>query len=177
MTTGYAADAIDEAIHNTVHNYTDPDTQDKGLAAFARRTKRNVATLYKKVDPYTDTHLININELRLIMFETKNYSILEALAAECGYGAHPLPRTEVSEQKRGILDCVLNAAAEGGEACQVISESLADGKITAKESEKCSSEINDQINALIGLREKIIDSVVEPKYLHNHVSQYKKTNG
>jgi len=102
--------------------------------------------------------------LRSIIRETENYSIIRTLANEFGHAIYSLPDQKV-DQGKGILDCVLEAATEGGQACYAISESLKDGKITAKESAQCSSEIDDQINALIGLREKIVSCVVDPQHL------------
>jgi len=163
----YGGTLTEEAIYDTTHNHIDPVTGEKGVAALARRIGRNPTTLTKKVDPFVDTHQINIKELLLVMRATKDYSPMEALATECGYGAHVLPKTEVSEQKKGILDCVLNAAFKGGEACQAISESLEDGKITAKEAMECSAGINDQIKALIGLRQQLLDAVIDPEHLGN----------
>ncbi len=163
--TRYGIDPVDEAIYDTAHGYLNPDTGEKGVAALARKTGRNGTTLYKKVDPFVETHLININELRSIMNETNNFSAIETLAMECGYGTFLLPDSKDIDTKKGILDCILIASVEGGEACKVISEALSDNKITAKEATQCSSEINDQINALIGLRQRIINAVVDPNHL------------
>ena len=158
----YGVDPVDEAIYDTAHGYINPDTGEKGVSALARKTGRNGTTLSKKVDPFAERDLINIVELRSIMRETNNYSVIETLAMECGYGTFLLPDPESVDQKKGILECVLNAVAAGDGAWKTINESLEDGVITAKESTKCSSEIDDKINALIALRQRIINASMKP---------------
>lgn len=162
--TRYGVDPVDEAIYDSVHDYIDPKTGGKGASALSKKIGRNLATFNKKADPFADTHLMNINDLRLIIKETKNYSILEALSAEFNHGIFLLSEPDCGTEK-GILSAVLKAAAEGGEACKVIDDALSDDIITTKEAMICSKEINDQINALAALRERLVSMVVDSEHL------------
>jgi len=166
----YGVDPVDEAIYDTAHSYTDPETGLKGVVALAKLLGKNGTTLSKKVDPFTDTHLINIDELRAVMRATNDYSIMEALASSVDYGVFRLPTSEDITEK-GILKAVLKVVTEGGDACREIDKALEDGKVTSAEAKLCADEIDEQINALLSLRERMIESVVDPHRLPKGISR------
>jgi len=168
--TRYGVDPFDEAIYDSVQGYVDPETGRKGATALAKRLSRNLATFSKKADPFTDTHVMNGNDLRAIIRETKNHSIVEALATEFNLGIFILPEPE-NGTKKGILSAVLKAAIEGGEACKAIDDALSDDVVMADEAVRCAKELDDQINALLTLRKRLMDSVVDPDHLPDGISR------
>jgi len=162
--TRYGVTSFEESIYDAAHGFINPETGEKGVASLARLTGRNPTTLTKKIDPFIETHLVNTEELIMIIKETKKYSIIKALASEFNHGVFPFPELG-DETEKGILSAVLKAAVEGGEACKAIDDALKDDIIEAKEATKCAKEIDDQINALLTLRSRLIKKVVDPEHL------------
>ncbi len=115
---------ITDAAHKTVKDYPG------GSEALAPRIDMSAAVLRNKVNPNNTTHHLTLAEASEIMGVTGDHRMLHALAAEHGYTLQ-----QMGEPASGsMLGCLLAASAAKGDLAEILTEALADNRITPNEA-------------------------------------------
>lgn len=112
-----------DAAHKTVHDYPG------GSVSLAPRLGMSAAVLRNKVNPNNATHHLTLAEADELMGVSGDHRILHALAAEHGYA---LQSGDVPNSG-SLIQGMLSASAGQGDLAHVVSEALADGRITPNE--------------------------------------------
>jgi hypothetical protein len=122
-----------DAAHKTVHAYPG------GSESLAPRIGMSAAVLRNKVNPNNTTHHLSLAEASEIMGVTGDDRILHALAASHGY---TLQQTDAPVAGT-LVGALLDAGCIKGKLCQIISEALADGRITPNEAKEIAEVCGD----------------------------------
>jgi hypothetical protein len=131
-----------DAAHRTVHAYPG------GSESLGPRVGISPAVLRSKVNPNTSTHRLAIEEADEIMGVTGDFQILQALAAEHGFG---LVRLDERLPLGTITKQVLALNVSAGELSKAISTALDDGVISHNEMQAITSAGQAQQAVLINL--------------------------
>lgn len=113
-----------DAAHRTVHAYPG------GSESLSPRLGMSPAVLRSKVNPNTTTHRLALDEADQIMGLTENYAILQALAANHGFGLH---RLDAEQGSGSVLATMLGLNVCEGEFARTLHDALADGVISDRE--------------------------------------------
>ena len=113
-----------DAAHRTVHAYPG------GSESLGPRMGVSPAVLRSKVNPNTATHRLALDEADEMMGLTQNYAILQALAANHGFGLH---RLEAEKGTGNVLSTMLGLNVCEGEFARTLHDALADGVISDRE--------------------------------------------
>ena len=123
-------DPIDVAIYETVHQYKDPRSRQRGATGLAPRVNMQPGTLNNKANPAQE-HQLTLRESVPIQLTTGDYRILHRYAAALGHVAYPLPDGESSDVELLTQYAAFHAAV--GAKSAAIREALVDGRITTSE--------------------------------------------
>ena len=117
------------AAHATVHECL------AGTAWLAKQLgiRGGAAVLNSKVNPYTNTHHLRLDEATQLMVLTSDYRILQAVAFQCGFICIRLPETSTN-QEISVMNHVLEIGEHKGDLCATIKEIFADGLVTPAEA-------------------------------------------
>lgn len=135
---------VEDAAYNTVHNYPG------GSESLAPRLGMSPAVLNSKVRPNTRTHRLALEEADLMIGLSKDYQILQALAANHGFGLYRL-EPEEGDQQSSLLGELLRVGALDGEFARTVHDALADEIITPNEMNAIGAAGHAHQAALIGL--------------------------
>lgn len=113
-----------DAAHRTVHAYPG------GSESLGPRLGMSPAVLRSKVNPNCSTHRLALDEADQIMGLTQNYAVLQALAANHGFGLH---RLEAEQGTGSVLNTMLGLNVCEGEFARTLHDALADGVISDRE--------------------------------------------
>ncbi|WP_372380276.1 phage regulatory CII family protein [Xanthomonas sp. NCPPB 1062] len=128
---------IADAAYHTVHDYPG------GAGALVKRmaprqnqrgelVEMSEAVLNSKVNPNTRTHIYGLLEASEIMGLTGDFRVLHSLAAEHGFGLVLLEPGEAG----GLMDSFLAASGAKGALAMLLSEVLADHKVSPNEADQ-----------------------------------------
>lgn len=137
-------DHIDQAIYDTVHNSELSAKQIAPLMGVGHQV------LINKANPQTETHKMSLREAVALQLITGNHAIYRAMGMELSIKAK-------QAAPLGILESVLKAGKEHGDVLAMIHKSMEDGKLTMREQEQCQREITEAIEALMDLREAVLE--------------------
>lgn len=130
---------VTDAAYDTVHQYPG------GSEALAPRMGMSAATLRGKVNPNTDRNLLSLQEADALMARTDDYRILHALCAEHGFIAQRVDAPESGT----LITALLSAAAAKGDLAELVSEAMADNRITPNEADAISRACQQVMAALV----------------------------
>lgn len=130
---------VTDAAYDTVHQYPG------GSEALAPRMGMSAATLRGKVNPNTDRNLLSLQEADALMGRTGDYRILHALCAEHGFIAQRVDAPESGS----LITALLAAAAAKGDLAELISEAMADNRITPNEADAIGRACQQVMAALV----------------------------
>lgn len=130
---------VTDAAYDTVHQYPG------GSEALAPRMGMSAATLRGKVNPNTDRNLLSLQEADTLMARTGDYRILHALCAEHGFIAQRVDAPESGS----LITALLSAAAAKGDLAELVSEAMADNRITPNEADAISRACQQVMAALV----------------------------
>ncbi len=130
---------VTDAAYDTVHQYPG------GSEALAPRMGMSAATLRGKVNPNTDRNLLSLQEADTLMARTGDYRILHALCAEHGFIAQRVDAPESGS----LITALLAAAAAKGDLAELISEAMADNRITPNEADAITRACQQVMAALV----------------------------
>lgn len=133
---------VDDAAYRTVHDHPG------GSEVVALRLGMSAAVLNSKVNPNTKTHRLALSEADLIMGITQDYSILQALAANHGFGLH---RLEAEQGSGNVLTTMLGLNVCEGEFARTLHDALADGVISDREMNQIADAGHQVQSTLIRL--------------------------
>jgi len=123
-----------------------------GLVALASAMGKGEKVLASKLNPNTDTHHLNIEELdTLADFTDSNLELATYFAEKVNGVVLRLP-TIPDDSDMGMLDIVMSSMKELGEVFSTFQTAYADGDITNAEYMKISNEIDDVIVRLLELK-------------------------
>jgi len=115
---------VADAAHATVRAYPG------GSESLAPRLGMSAAVLRGKVNPNNDRNILSLADADAIMGVTGDHRILHALAAEHGYTLQRIDAPAAGN----MIGAVLAAAAAKGDLAEIISEALADNRVTPNEA-------------------------------------------
>ncbi|MCJ8005715.1 phage regulatory CII family protein [Staphylococcus aureus] len=130
---------VTDAAYDTVHQYPG------GSEALAPRMGMSAATLRGKVNPNTDRNLLSLQEADTLMARTGDYRILHALCAEHGFIAQRVDAPESGT----LITALLAAAAAKGDLAELVSEAMADNRITPNEADAIARACQQVMAALV----------------------------
>lgn len=130
---------VTDAAYDTVHQYPG------GSEALAPRMGMSAATLRGKVNPNTDRNLLSLQEADTLMARTGDYRILHALCAEHGFIAQRVDAPESGT----LITALLSAAAAKGDLAELVSEAMADNRITPNEADAIARACQQVMAALV----------------------------
>lgn len=130
---------VTDAAYDTVHQYPG------GSEALAPRMGMSAATLRGKVNPNTDRNLLSLQEADALMARTGDYRILHALCAEHAFIAQRVDAPESGT----LITALLSAAAAKGDLAELVSEAMADNRITPNEADAISRACQQVMAALV----------------------------
>lgn len=130
---------VTDAAYDTVHQYPG------GSEALAPRMGMSAATLRGKVNPNTDRNLLSLQEADTLMGRTGDYRILHALCAEHGFIAQRVD----APHSGNLITALLSAAAAKGDLAELVSEAMADNRITPNEADAISRACQQVMAALV----------------------------
>ncbi len=115
---------ITDAAYHTVHDYPG------GSEALEPRMGMSAAVLRNKVNPRNTTHHLTLAEAFKLQDITGDHRIAHAMAGALGYTLAPTEGPDAGT----LISALLTAAAGQGDMAKVVSEALADGRITPNEA-------------------------------------------
>ncbi|WP_411850699.1 phage regulatory CII family protein [Stenotrophomonas sp. LGBM10] len=130
---------VTDAAYDTVHQYPG------GSEALAPRMGMSAATLRGKVNPNTDRNLLSLQEADTLLGRTGDYRILHALCAEHGLIAQRVD----APQSGNLITALLSAAAAEGDLAELVSEAMADSRITPNEADAIARACQQVMAALV----------------------------
>lgn len=130
---------VTDAAYDTVHQYPG------GSEALAPRMGMSAATLRGKVNPNTDRNLLSLQEADTLLGRTGDYRILHALCAEHGFIAQRVD----APHSGNLITALLSAAAAKGDLAELVSEAMADNRITPNEADAISRACQQVMAALV----------------------------
>lgn len=130
---------VTDAAYDTVHQHRG------GSEALAPRMGMSAATLRGKVNPNTDRNLLSLQEADTLMARTGDYRILHALCAEHGFIAQRVDAPESGS----LITALLSAAAAKGDLAELVSEAMADNRITPNEADAIARACQQVMAALV----------------------------
>lgn len=131
-----------DAAHRTVHAYPG------GSESLGPRIGISPAVLRSKVNPNNTTHRLALEEADEIMGLTQDYLILQALAANHGFGLH---RLEAEQGSGNVLTTMLGLNVCEGEFARTLHDALADGVISDREMNQIADAGHQVQSTLIQL--------------------------
>ena len=150
------SDALQQAIHDTVHEYPiwSDRKKPRGAVALAPMVNMQAGTLSNKANTIMETHQLTLAESIPIQREAQDYRITDAYCMTLGgvfLRFHDLKF--VSDQQ--LLDVWAKYIQEDGETAKAVSEALADGNINEKEMDRIEKEVNEDIQAKLELLHRV----------------------
>lgn len=130
---------VTDAAYDTVHQYPG------GSEPLAKRMRMSGATLRGKVNPNNDRNVLSLQEADSMMGKTGDYRILHALCAEHGFIAQRVDAPESGT----LITALLSAAAAKGDLAELVSEAMADNRITPNEADAISRACQQVMAALV----------------------------
>ncbi len=130
---------VTDAAYDTVHQHAG------GSVALAPRMGMSDATLRGKVNPNNDRNLLSLQEADTLMARTGDFRILHALCAEHGFVAQ---RVEAPESG-SLIGSLLTAAAAKGGLAELISNAMADSRISPNEADAISRACAQVMAAIV----------------------------
>lgn len=138
---------LNEMIHATAYDARG------GVEKLADALNIRAQVLRNKVNPNNLQNKLTVYETVKMMKETGDTRILDELAWMLNF---QLTAIEFDKQT-SLLNAIVTASADHGKVHQTIEQAVIDKKITPREMERISKEINDAIDALQTLH-KVIES-------------------
>jgi hypothetical protein len=130
---------VTDAAYDTVHQHAG------GSVALAPRMGMSDATLRGKVNPNNDRNLLSLQEADTLIARTGDFRILHALCAEHGFVAQ---RVEAPESG-SLIGSLLTAAAAKGGLAELISNAMADSRISPNEADAISRACAQVMAAIV----------------------------
>lgn len=116
-----------------------------GVVALASMMGKGDKVLSSKLNPNTDTHHLNIEELDMLAdFTNSNLELAEYFAAKGNAVVVPFPVVP-DDGDMGLLDGYMAIMKELGELSSTFQSAYADGNITEREFEQINHEASDVI--------------------------------
>lgn len=130
---------VTDAAYDTVHQHAG------GSVALAPRMGMSDATLRGKVNPNNDRNLLSLQEADTLMARTGDFRILHALCAEHGFVAQRIEAPESGS----LIGSLLTAAAAKGGLAELISNAMADSRISPNEADAISRACAQVMAAIV----------------------------
>ncbi len=141
-------DKLDLVIYETAHNSSE------GLSKLAEKMKIGQQVLINKVNYNNENNKLSLRESISMMQQTNDVSILKEIAWLFGYKITPVDQTA----EQSLLSAIVNVSADHGKVHQTIEAAFLDKKITPRELQQITQEINEAIDAYHTLQSTIEQS-------------------
>lgn len=145
---------IRELLHRLVHDIPGSLPRVLEVINYGRKTQMSQQLLLNKLNPYSDTHTVNVQELAL-MADTLNLNehFARHFAEKANAVVFVLP--DVGESDMAILDGFMQIPKEAGEIAKAFMEAYADGDIDKSDAKKICKEIEDTVAAALAFKKRI----------------------
>lgn len=140
------------AIQETVKAYK-PGKHKSGAAELAKRLALSEHTVYNKANPNCE-HQFTLPEARAVMLTTDNYSILHALAADCGYATFPLGDFANCSDTE-LLTLYSRYHSDIGNTAEEFHLAIEDGRFSRAEFQRINQAFIKQVRAGLELMTRI----------------------
>ena len=150
-------DPLDDAIHKTVHEYTDGNQS--GAVALAPAINMNAGTLTNKANPGMELHQLSLRESVPLQNHAKDYRILHSYSYSLGHASYPLGDFKTTSDVE-LLDLTLKFVKEVGDVSEELRKSLADGDITQSEFNRIDKQMCEAVQAMAELRCRVKGLVI-----------------
>lgn len=145
---------IRELLHRLVHEI--PGGGARVLEAFnyGRKTQMSPQMLTNKLNPFSESHTVNVQELALIA-DTLNLNLQLAhhFAEKANAVVFVLP--DVTENDMALLDGFMQITKELGDVGQRFQQAYADGEIDKRDAKILKKETDDAVAALLAFQKRI----------------------
>lgn len=148
-------DGVDRAIYDTVHEYVDASTRQRGAVGLAPRINLQPGTLSNKANPTMDTHQLSLRESVPLQLLANDYRILRAYCLLLGHVAYPLPTADCKSSDVELLDQYASFHSAVGEKACAIRAALADGDISPAEMTEIRSRFEAMVRTGLGLLSRL----------------------
>jgi len=136
-TNGGSMNQLELAVHSAAYDFPG------GLASAAAAIKTTAGTLRNKVTPDVASNVLSLDEAMTLMLASGNVGIIHAMAAQLG-GVF----LKAQQDSGSLLAEMLAQQKEHGDVASLLSEILADNRVTQREVAALAREVNEEIEAL-----------------------------
>lgn len=140
---------ISHLIYRIAHAYAG------GVVALASDMGRGEKVLSSKLNPNTETHHLNIEELDMLAdFASANLVVAEYFADKANAVVVELPTDELTSDM-SLLDGFMQSTASNGEFAASFIDAFGDGSVTTKEFEALRVKLYKNISTQLSFLNKI----------------------
>ena len=153
-------DPLDQAVYDTVHDYTNPRTHKKGAIGLAPVVDMSASTLQNKANPSEQFAHMTLHEARKVMLAANDHRILHQLAADLGEACVPLP-TMSFPADMDLLNAWAEWQKEVAETIEAVRSSLDDKRIRLDEVSKVRRELIEDFEKGLAMLD-VLKGMAEP---------------
>ncbi len=153
-------DPLDQAVYDTVHDYTNPRTHKKGAIGLAPVVDMSASTLQNKANPSEQFAHMTLREARKVMLAANDHRILHQLAADLGEACVPLP-TMSFPADMDLLNAWAEWQKEVAETIEAVRSSLDDKRIRLDEVSKVRRELIEDFEKGLAMLD-VLKGMAEP---------------
>lgn len=154
MNNDCGVDLVDRALYETVHDYVDPVSKQKGVGALAIRMNMNAGTLQNKANPTQLDHVFNKKEIEQLILHTHDFRYLYAINEKFNHETIYLGSyDDVSDT--ALIECLAKIDIERGEFMTELRNALAQGEVSFDEYNILNKEGMDVVRAWLEALERL----------------------
>lgn len=145
---------IRELLHRLVHETPGGVARVLEALNYGRKTHMSAQMLNNKLNQYSESHTVNIQELALIA-DTLNLNLQLAhhFAEKANAVVFVLP--DVTENDMALLDGFMQITKELGDVGQRFQQAYADGEIDKRDAKILKKETDDAVAALLAFQKRV----------------------
>lgn len=145
---------IRELLHRLVHETPGGVARVLEALNYGRKTHMSAQMLNNKLNQYSESHTVNIQELALIA-DTLNLNLQLAhhFAEKANAVVFVLP--DVTENDMALLDGFMQITKELGDVGQRFQQVYADGEIDKRDAKILKKETDDAVAALLAFQKRV----------------------
>ena len=145
---------IREILHRLVHETAGGMPRVLEALNYGRKTQMSTQMLTNKLNPFSESHTVNVQELALIA-DTLNLNLHLArhFAEKANAVVFVLP--DVTENDMALLDGFMQITKELGDVGMRFQQAYADGEIDKRDAKILKKETDDAVAALLAFQKRI----------------------
>lgn len=145
---------IRELLHRLVHETPGGVARVLEAINYGRKTQMSTQMLTNKLNQFSESHTVNIQELELIANTLNlNLPLAQHFAEKANAVVFVLP--DVTENDMALLDGFMQITKELGDVGQRFQQAYADGEIDKRDAKILKKETDDAVAALLAFQKRI----------------------